>query len=107
MVRRGTGRPVSEADLAAFRAEVAEDNRPGAEAAIEQVAAKHPYVFPQSPDPTDDYYVLVGVTWARLRDFDPVPDATRTVVSENAYQTFARAMQKAFVLGFTAGRVGK
>ena len=78
MVRRGTGRPVSEADLAAFRAEVAEEYRPGAEAAIEQVEAKHPYVFPQSPDPTDDYYVLVGVTWARLRDFDPVPDATRT-----------------------------
>ena len=107
MVRRGSGRPVTEADLAAFRAEVAEEYRPGAEAAIEQVEPKHPYVFQQSPDPTDDYYVLVGVTWARLRDFDPVPDPTRTVVNEKAYQTFARAMQKAFVLGFTAGRVSR
>jgi hypothetical protein len=58
-------------------------------------------------DPTDDYYVLVGVTWARLRDFDPGPDPTRTVVNEKAYQTFASAMHEAFVLGFKAGRVNQ
>ena len=98
---------MTEAVLAAFGAEVAPELRPGAEAAIEQVEARHRYVGQEGADRTDDYYVLVGVTWARLRDFDPVPDATRTVVSEKAYQTFARAMQKAFVLGFTAGRVGK
>ena len=98
---------MTDADLAAFRTDVAEESRPGAEAAIEQVEAKHAYVCQESADPTDDYYVLVGVTWARLRDFDPVPDQTRTVVNVRAYQTFARAMQKAFVLGFTAGRVNQ
>ena len=105
MVGRGSGPAVSEADLAAFRADVAQETRPGAEAAIEQVGPKHPHVLQQSPDRTDDYYVLVGVTWARLRDFDP--DATRKVVNEKAYQTFAGAMQQAFVLGFTAGRVNQ
>jgi len=79
MVGRGSGPAVSEADLAAFRADVAQETRPGAEAAIEQVGPKHPHVLQQSPDRTDDYYVLVGVTWARLRDFDPVPDPTATV----------------------------
>jgi len=107
MVGRGSGPAVSEADLAAFRADVAQETRPGAEAAIEQVGPKHPHVLQQSPDGTDDYYVLVGVTWARLRDFDPVPDPTGTVVNEKAYQTFAGAMQQAFVLGFTAGRVSR
>jgi hypothetical protein len=101
----GTARQVTEADLAAFRAEIAEEYRPGAEAAIEQVEVMHRYVCQEGADPTDDYYVLVGVTWARLREFDPVPGPTRTVVNEKSYQTFASAMQKAFVLGFTAGRV--
>jgi hypothetical protein len=107
MVQRGIGRPVTEADLGAFRMEDAEGYRPGAEPAIEQVAVKHRYVCNEGADPTDDYYVLVGVTWARLRDFDPVRGPTRTVVNEQAYQTFASAMQKAFALGFTAGRVSQ
>jgi hypothetical protein len=66
---RKRSEPMTEADLAAVWADVAEGYRPEAEAAFEQIEAKHPYVFEEGADPADDCRVLVRVTWARLRDF--------------------------------------
>lgn len=72
MVRRGSGPAVSEADLVAV---VRCGSRGGvptrAEAAMEQVEAKHRHVLQQSADPTDDYYVSLVAGEHESRACDP------------------------------------